>query len=530
LANQDKSLIKRAGEGFLLNQVSKIFEFGLTFMFSIILARGMGAEKLGIYATVFTFCSLFTLASSFGFDEILNTFIPKERNNPGRISFLTRRLILYRFGLLLVSAAAIYLLADPIGVIFSPDAAQKSDLGRYLRLTVIFIVTGNLAGPFAAFFIGLLRMRVVALVRLISSAINVFLAYIVLVQYKQAVFANPMLLPPNEIGMTIGILTLSSIIALFIYVPIALPRLLVKAEKFALRPLFSFGITLWLINFINYILSKQSDIMVLTLNRVGGAEIGFYHTAYNLSQSINTLLLAGLYGVSLAALAEAEATKGRGALVHAWRFLIKLGSILSVPVMIWGILYAYPLIRVTFGDEYIPAILPFIVYSSFGVLGRMLGGGTNITAMYVVGREKIAFLIRLCCGALNLGLDIILIPIFKAMGAIIATGGAGLILMVAELTLAKVVMKGKFPVLFTVKMTISCLVAAGASLIVPMDWETPWLWQLLLSALVYTAAFFAMLRLLRVIEEEDWELMGRLSPRLQWLVAKGLGYKNTLIK
>lgn len=524
---KEKSLVKRAGESFILNQVSRLFEFGFTFVFSIILARGMGPEKLGTYATVFSFVTLFALASSLGFDELLNTYIPKERNNPGHISYLMRRIILYRFVLLIVAAGLIYLLAEPIGYLFAPDVASKGDLAHYLRISVFFIITGNLSAPFVYLFTGLLKMRVVALMRLLTIIINVSLAYIFLVVYKQTALSTPMFPAPNEIGITIGILTFTSILALVVYIPVSLPKLLVKQEKFKLRPLFSFGITLWLINFVNYVLSKQSDIMVMGLNRIGGAEIGFYHTAYNLSQYVNTILLAGLFGISLAVLAEAEATKGRKALVDVWRFLIKFSSIVSVPVMIWMLVYSPPIIFLFFGAEYIPAVVPFIVYSSFGVMGRLLGGGINITTMYVVNREKIALLLRLICGALNLLLDIILIPSLKALGAVIATGTAGVVLMIAELILAKITLKGQFPVKFTIKMLVACAIGVAASLVVPVNWQQPVLWQLICSGLLYMMIFLVAMRFLRIIEPEDWELLEKISPRIKRVMSLVLGEKTS---
>jgi hypothetical protein len=111
------------------------------------------------------------------------------------------------------------------------------------------------------------------------------------------------------------------------------------------------------------------------------------------------------------------------------------------------------------------------------------------------------------------------------LGAVIATGTASVVLMIAELTLAKITLKGQFPVKFTMKMLVACAIGVAASLIVPVNWQQPVLWQLICSGILYMIVFFVAMRFLKIIEPEDWELLEKISPRIKRVMSLVLGEK-----
>ena len=55
---EEKSLAVRASRGYFLSQATRIIEFGLVFVQSLIIARLLGPERQGYYATIIGFGNL----------------------------------------------------------------------------------------------------------------------------------------------------------------------------------------------------------------------------------------------------------------------------------------------------------------------------------------------------------------------------------------------------------------------------------------------------------------------------------------
>ena len=65
---------KRAIKGFAWNHLAKVFDYILVVLFSILLARKLGALQFGVYATVISVSTLLLHLSSLGFGEVLTKY------------------------------------------------------------------------------------------------------------------------------------------------------------------------------------------------------------------------------------------------------------------------------------------------------------------------------------------------------------------------------------------------------------------------------------------------------------------------
>ena len=492
------SVGKRASIGFVWNQLSQILDFGLQFLATIVIARGLGATEYGIYATLLSFVSLVTLFSTFGFDQIINTYVPRmsDANDKARVGYLIKQLLLLRL-LILAFASSLML-------VFSKQMANlmhDPDLAEYLKLAIFYLIFSNLSLLLRHLLVAQFRMKEASLVQVGSSIVNLALSYILL---KSG----------YGIRGLIGVLTLASFLSLLGYLVFSRGEVLSGPKPFNLSPLFRFGLTLWSIGFVNYALGKQSDILLMGLLLVGSKEIGFYLLAFGLTEKLSVLFTSGLAGVGLAAFSAAKAEHGLESLAHAWRAVMTVTTVLSFPVLLFFTAYAAPIILTLYSEEYLASVTLFQVFVSFHLLMRLTGGGANSTVMYVMNEEKRDFYLRLGGGAFNLVLALLLIPRYGALGAIVATGSSKLMVTVLEALSARQCAPLHYPFAFVVKVVTSSVIALGLSLLVPGR-SIP---SLVAAAVVYGGAIVALLYLLKPLEEKDKKLLLQVDERVYTLL------------
>ncbi|GAC1366527.1 MAG: hypothetical protein NVSMB42_26570 [Herpetosiphon sp.] len=150
------------------------------------------------------------------------------------------------------------------------------------------------------------------------------------------------------------------------------------------------------------------------------------------------------------------------------------------------------------------------VYLGFSLVGRMMGGGLNTTALYAMGRERTPLIIRLVSGGLNVVLDLVLIAWLGPLGAVLATGVAVVITGLIETVVTMRATGAIYPWAFASKVVLAALVAVGVSY--PLT-GGGWI-GLLVGGSVTGIAAAAALALLRPFGSEERSLVVRVMPRL----------------
>ena len=492
------SVARRASIGFAWNQAAQVLNFGLSFLASIVIARGLGATEYGIYATLLSFISLATLFSSLGFEQILNTYVPQmlgEADN-GKVAYLTKRFLGLRLCIMTLVSLAMVTFSKPLASVM-----KNPDLQGYLKFAIFYLVFNNTSALLNMLLISQLRTKETSLIRVASSVANLALSYASLrLSYG--------------IEGLIVILTLVSFLSLLGYLLFSRKQILSHSKPFDLFPLHRFGLTLWSIGFVNYALGKQSDILLMGFFLVSNRQIGFYALAFGLTEKLSILLTSGLVGVGLAAFSEIKAKQGPNGLAEAWRAVMAMVIALSFPIMVFFLTYAKPIILTLYSQEYLPSVVLFQVFAAFHLLMRLTGGGANSTVMYVMNKERTDFYLRLGAGVFNLALACVFIPRYGALGAITATGLAKLVVTVLEAVVARRYAPLRYPLGFVVKLVVSSTIALGISATVPGSS----LFSLGAAAVVYGIAVVALLYVLKPLEERDKELLSQVDRRVYALL------------
>lgn len=486
------SFTSKVSRGFAWNQLSKVLEFVLAFLLSIVIARGLETGDYGIYATILSVCSLAILFSSLGADNAINIYLPKIYKDKGKAAYLIKRLL----GVKAVAGFCFCLMlitfSGKIGSVLLND-----EITSYVKLAVYYVFFSSVSTLLMTVFIGLLRMRLLMFVRVGVLVFKVILAYVLL-----------------RLGYGIAglilILTVGSVVSVAIYTIGSRDYIFEKSAFLEMKPIYKFGITLWLIAFISYALGKQIDILLMNRFLRDSNAIGYYNIAFGLVVTINSLLTKGFGGVALSAFSEAEAGYGRKGLARAWELTIKIQLALIIPTVMFFTYHAKSLISSLYSSRYLPSTILFQVFAAFSLTNRVLGGGSNVTVLYAINKERIAFWFRLAVGLLNLGLDVLLIPRYGAMGAIIATGSSGVVIIFLELLVTMKYLQSKYPLVFMFKIMMASLGALIAIMFIPVGD----VYSLVGAGLVYCLAGTIILYILKPLEKQDTDLVLKIDRRL----------------
>lgn len=491
-------IVERFGSGLLWNYPGKILEFGLKFLSLLVIARYLGPRQYGVYSALISIFTLATLFGSLGFNHTLLTYIPKLwKEEPGKAAFLLRRLFGLGIAITVAISLTLYLFASPLAVLLGiPEVAT------YIRFVLPYISLFLLSDIFVHFLLGRLEVKPVAVVRVAVQLAN--LALVILLARLG-----------YGIQEFLYILILTSGLGFVIYLLRVFRTLFLRPSPFRLARIYRFAVTVWLANLVNYVLGRQSDLLLIGYFLHSPDEIGQYSAASTLAMAISTALLIGLDGVLLPVFSEVQIQQGDERVGEVWRMALKLVTFLSVPALLFCTFYPERIVLAFYRQAYLPSVILFQVAVGLAAASRTLGGGVNSGALYALNREQLSLYIRASTAALNLLLAIFLIPRYRALGAIIATGIAALVTMLAETLAVRRYTKGKYPFVFTGKVVLASIFALAITLFLRVES----LRTLLAAAFLYMALVVGILYLLKPLEERDKAVLARMHPRLAGLLS-----------
>lgn len=170
------------------------------------------------------------------------------------------------------------------------------------------------------------------------------------------------------------------------------------------------------------------------------------------------------------------------------RKAIRFICCLSIPFTVALILLATPIVYIFGGEDFIPAVnvvyftAPVIIFIS---LSNIIG----IQILYPLGKEKVVIFSTLAGAIVNFVLNIILIPIYSAIGAALATLTAELAVLLYQIVVGKQYISFNFFDSYIYRYTFLALFMAAGILFVLLFITNVWI-QFLLSfivgAIIYT--------------------------------------------
>jgi O-antigen/teichoic acid export membrane protein/2-polyprenyl-3-methyl-5-hydroxy-6-metoxy-1,4-benzoquinol methylase len=403
--------LKRTATGFFWNQVGRTAEYILIFLFSALIARKLGAETNGIYASIMSVVYLLMTFSSFGLETVVASNFPKSFKDLTSAGGTFKSLLIFRICLsIVVSIAFILLRKSIIQVLHVPPTAFD-----YFFIIAFYFILRNITSLFTATLIAFFETRLVSIISFFIRLVELITAFVLI---------------STGFGLywIFLLITATSLLQIVLF-SITAKSLLFSSttETNPSRPLISLGGKFWLNSILEFLLGKQADILLLGIFMISLKDIGYFDVAFGFSQTINLGLTMGFYGVSVAAFSSIESRENR-LIKNYFETINRFVLIIIIPAFVFSAFFAKEIISFIYSTDYQNSILIFQIFTAVLIITRILGGGLAADYLQSRGETKKLLATSGISGATNILLAIVLIPIWGLFGAVVATGSAALII------------------------------------------------------------------------------------------------------
>ncbi len=480
-ARESIPVSRRAKRGFFWNQIGGILDYGLFLVFSVLVARALGAREFGLYGTVVSYAAFGLMLISLGMDRAIHVFVPQFEEEKRKAVFLVRRLLRIRLTMGLAVAAALFLISPLLMA-----ATGQVRVGGLLRWMGVYVISMGLSSLFLAYFSARLDLKKARLTKAAIQLVNVIGA-VWIYQYGA--------------GAAAVLILLSATVALTALAFAWLGRDVFSdpGDAADLGEVRSFCRSQTVMEVLSFITGKNADIIMLNLLLAGTLQVGYYNVSAALTLAISTMLISGAGDIGLSA-TSMMVQKGEPDQLHrAWRFRLKTSIILTVPLMVLSFAIAPTLVRTLLSESYLPAADVFRVAIAGQILMSLMGGGAHGDILLTSGHHRTVRTLRISFGAVNVALNLLLIPDWGAAGAAAATAIAAVGLVLSEF----VALRRIQPVVLPGRVMISMFAAsiAAAALVF---WSSLSGWTFLLVGVLEFIAVFSLLAwILKPFDAED---------------------------
>lgn len=449
-------------------------QIGSRFLRAIIIiyaARALGATEYGVFAYVLGLAGFFTVFSDMGVNSLLTRDVashPEEKSKYFAASFWIKIILLSIASLLLVFVAPHF---SKIGIAIS-----------LFSLVALMSVFDGLGEFFSSFLRGVEKMELEALI-IVAENIALVIAGFALLAFA-----------PNAKSLIISYiisLSLGSILAAFF----VRKQFLTIFRYFDMNLIKRIISSAWPIAFSSVlgIFMINTDVVMLGWLRTA-KEIGYYSIGQRFVPVL--LTLPNIFATAIfpilsrfAAQKEQQKEKNLNEKSMALIFMIVL------PLILGGVILAAPIIKLIFGESYLPAVPAFriIIASLIWIFPNVFL--TNIVLVHNYQKKIVKYLLLSSLG--NIAINIFLIPLWGIVGAAVATFVSQTLYVIPTWIEMKKI--SNFQVLrYLKKIIAAAIIMAGTSLI--LNYLNL---NVILNIAISTGVYFGILYLLkeRVLEE-----------------------------
>lgn len=394
-----KRVAKNTGILFLGDNITKI----LSLILAVLIARFLAVEEFGIFSFALGFTALFTVLTDLGIDAYIRREVSRQKDQVNKYvsNALVAKSIMSIFTLIII-----FLSIKLLG--------YDAEASRIVYLSAFAIVFESLSQTIASTFISLEIVKYNTLIKILRVISRFSLTIVVLLAGLGAYEVMAVYLAAQVFGFVISIAYYNrKVTVLKPLVDLAFARSLVKKG-------LPFGIAT-----IFIMIYFKIDITMLS-KMVGDSAVAWYSAAYNLLEALYFLPIA--LTSALLPITSRYFIKAKKKLEHTCNLASKALFIITIPVAIGTTMIADKIILLLYGTRYAESIVALqiliwtIIPSFFTyILGLMLISSDN---------EKIGMYTTASAAALNIVLNIMLIPKYSYVGASMATVITETVLMV----------------------------------------------------------------------------------------------------
>lgn len=371
---------------------------------SVILARNLGPERFGLYALVMALVSFAYVFAQLGIPATVCRYVAEldGKGQPEIAAAVAGRGL--RMGLISGTAAALLvsISAVPIAAAFHQPAMRI-----YLLLGAVRIVPMLGVGVLRGLLGGLQEYRyLLRLTLLISPA---WLGGCALALWTGAGVAGVLLASLAAESLTLFALLWKAQRQIGIHgfgLPDAVRRRLIQ-YNWALAVLVVLNVIIW----------QRSEL--LFLGRFSGpAQVAYYAVPFALVGRVGDLLPGAVLGVLIPSLTYAQGASDQSRFNLLFADALRYLAMITLPLCLFSIPLAPAIVGVVYGQAFVPAAVVFqilLISMIFSVLGQ-----ASQSALLGVDAKGWLLKTGLASAIISIGLDLMLIPRWGAVGAAVA--------------------------------------------------------------------------------------------------------------
>jgi len=398
---------RRVGQAMYWSVLARVGRFVLGLASSIVIVRGLGKDDYGVLSLLRVVLIFVAIVSAAGMGQSLLKFLPLLKVQGDREG--ARRLVIWVILVQTAAWAALLLLSYFFGGWFE-SLFSFEGVGKILWIAValeLFEVAFKLVNQVLTAYYD---------VKLLSLA-NV-VGHAVMVAFLVGFFASGQGLIGVFAATAIGNLAGTLMVAGRFARHLKTDGTKTNTATVGWPRLFKFSFPFALIGILNIIVWRQSETILLAHFR-SAAETGFFDLAYRLPQTVLEFIPLTVWPIIMAGLSEIYA-KDQSKLNTAIDRYYRMLFLLSAPICVIGAVLGGRMIPILYGESMAPAGLPtqlFFVIFPISFLGTPLS-----MALYVIEKSYANLVVYLALAVVNVGLDLLLIPRFGIIGAVIPVG------------------------------------------------------------------------------------------------------------
>jgi O-antigen/teichoic acid export membrane protein len=398
-----QTILRNSAFGFAAQIAIKL----LSFAFTVLIIRNLGATDFGQYAAVIGFGSVFLFIADLGLAPYAVREVARLRDAPDgmeRIKALFADLLALRLILAVVAGIMVVSAAVMTG--------RPALMIGAIALNAVTVLFYAVHGSSEALLSGFERLDVTSSMRVVNQLVFVLIGGAAL----WLGFGYYGLIMATMIGVAVmTVLVVRALLRLGVRPGTISPQRWWSLLRAAL-PFGVIGLTLGI--------SYRFDTVLLNIFS-GDTPTGHYNAAYNLIFALVTL--SNVLNTALYPSLSRQATINPSSLPQVYERLMRYLLVVALPITAGGFILAEPLVALLFGAEYAPAapllaILIWVVPLMF--LSEFLG-----YVVVIAGREGRVARAILVSSSLNIVANLLFIPRYGVLAAAIITVVTELVLV-----------------------------------------------------------------------------------------------------
>ncbi|MCK4668030.1 polysaccharide biosynthesis protein [Candidatus Dependentiae bacterium] len=469
---------------------------------SIVFVRILNSEIYGVFVILLNFYQLLVLFTSFGLDTTLLKYYSEWKTSEQYNTIVKVINFIVKF------RAVITLI---LGIIFLTSTGMITDFiikkpiePLLIKLIGIFFIVSSFQGIFQQILIAEFEQKYINTI-LVTFFLLRFIAGVIQITFFNGGIKELILI---YILAQAGLVICMFIRMLHYYKLNKFKSDISKVTKeIDAKKISSFAFFAYLIIVLGYVFGKGMDIFLIGKLLEDTREVTYYALAHGFSYmiiSFSSRAFSG--GIPLSVVAKLYTDKDFNGLRTFFTGFFEALYFFIIPMAAGAWMLRFEIVNFLYGEgfEKVGAIIGIFLITMIFLKF------SSITSTFIIamGWEKKLVVSRLILGGVNFTLDILFIPKWGALGAVLASTIAGLSAGIYETILFFILLKPKFPFKFIFKTILATSIMCGAVYLITTFWLDSFnKINIFIIALIGSIIYFSLTYVLKPLSKEYLDII-----------------------